>query len=221
MGQPFGPGIEDDHDLPSGCPARSRDACREPGRPPGRNGMDYGLDLRASHFSGLVNRDPRREEPSPPIAWPSVRRSPPGSLRKAVSHHGEWRRAPPHTLARTNTSITDHNVGLSPPVKDRVRLPLGARPELQGLPKEGLFQQQSLGYRDDASARVQLVYVSFYVTMRRGGENAAKNLQGRPNRPTAQVVPGPPHPQIVGDRSWGGDDANEEVWTFVAGALLP
>jgi hypothetical protein len=117
MGQPFGPGIEDDHVLPSGCPARSRDACREPGRPPGRNGMDNGLDLRASHFSDLVIRGPRREDQAHQIAWPSLRRSPPGSLRKAVNHQGEWRRAPAHTLARKNTSITDHNVGLLPPVQ--------------------------------------------------------------------------------------------------------
>jgi hypothetical protein len=31
-----------------------------------RDGMDHGFDLQPSHFRDLVNRDPRRDGPSPP-----------------------------------------------------------------------------------------------------------------------------------------------------------
>ena len=103
----FRPAVPPDREMGAENPAVHR----------GATGWITVLTSAAIHFSGLVNRDPRREEPSPPIAWPSVRRSPPGSLRKAVSHQGEWRRAPAHTLARKNTSITDHNAGLLPPVQ--------------------------------------------------------------------------------------------------------
>jgi hypothetical protein len=159
--------------------------------------MEYGLDLRASHFSDLVNRDPRHEEPSPPdrVAEPPPLAA--QQLEEGGQSPGRVEKGAASYVGAQEHFDYGPQCRVIATRQNRVRLPLGARPELQGLPKEGLLQQQSLGYRDDASARVQLVYVSFHVTMRRGGENAAKNLQGRPNRAKAQVVPGPPQPQIL------------------------